>query len=156
MSVKDQWVGPHKQVLNVPIVCWWYGPSKPSSWPSIDEWFFPTVSMVVLGEKLGTDLRISQSTWCGLCWEPFFSGVVALLHSVDDYMKDCYALITWDMHGLGPYADGAWMRVACWSGFSCRVYINSNCRGSRIWVTACLNMELLCFTIITYLQLLLD
>jgi hypothetical protein len=56
--------------------------------------FFPTVSMVVLGEKLGTDLRISQSTWCGLCWEPFFSGVVALLHSVDDYMKDCYALIT--------------------------------------------------------------
>jgi hypothetical protein len=24
--VKDRWVGPHKQVLNVPIACWYMGP----------------------------------------------------------------------------------------------------------------------------------
>jgi hypothetical protein len=37
--------------------------------------FAPTTSMVVLGEKLGTD-----------------SGTVILLNSVDDYVKGCYAL----------------------------------------------------------------
>jgi hypothetical protein len=26
--VKDRWVGLHEQVLNVPIACWCYGPSK--------------------------------------------------------------------------------------------------------------------------------
>jgi hypothetical protein len=30
------------------------------------------------------------------------------------------------------------MRVACWSGFPCRVYIDSNYRDSWIWVTVCL------------------
>jgi hypothetical protein len=54
--------------------------------------FAPTTSMVVLGEKLGTDLRIDQSACCGLCQEPFFSGAVALLNSIDDYVKGCYAL----------------------------------------------------------------
>jgi hypothetical protein len=28
VSVKDRWVGLHEQVLNVPIACWCYGPSK--------------------------------------------------------------------------------------------------------------------------------
>jgi hypothetical protein len=54
--------------------------------------FAPTTSMVVLGEKLGTDPQIGQPTCCELCREPFFSVVVALLNSVDDYMKGCYAL----------------------------------------------------------------
>jgi hypothetical protein len=26
VSVKDQWVGPRKQVLNVSIACWYVGP----------------------------------------------------------------------------------------------------------------------------------
>jgi hypothetical protein len=56
--------------------------------------FTPTASLVVLGEKLGTDPRIGQPSCNGLCWEPFFSGVVALLNSVDDYLKGCYALTT--------------------------------------------------------------
>jgi hypothetical protein len=54
--------------------------------------FAPTVSLVVSGEKLGMDPRIGQPSYCGLCQEPFFSGAVALLNSVDDYMKRCYAL----------------------------------------------------------------
>jgi hypothetical protein len=49
--------------------------------------FAPTASMVCSGEKLGVNPWISQSAWCGLCREPFFSGAVALLNSVDDYVK---------------------------------------------------------------------
>jgi hypothetical protein len=54
--------------------------------------FAPTASMAILGEKLGTDMQISQPVCCGLCREPFFLGAVALLNSVYNYMKGCYAL----------------------------------------------------------------
>jgi hypothetical protein len=37
-----------------------YGPSKPSSGLSIEVWLFPTASMVVSGEKLGTNPHITQ------------------------------------------------------------------------------------------------
>jgi hypothetical protein len=67
--------------------------------------FAPTILMIGSGEKLGTDPRIGQPTCSGLCREPFFSRAVALLNSVDDYVKGCYALTTWDTYGLGPYAD---------------------------------------------------
>jgi hypothetical protein len=56
--------------------------------------FTPTASMVVLGEKLGMNPRIDQPSCCGLGQEPFFSGAVALLNSVDDYAKGCYELTT--------------------------------------------------------------
>jgi hypothetical protein len=52
--------------------------------------FAPTSSMVDLVEKLDTDPRIGQSSYCGLGQEPFFLGAVALLNSVDDYAKGCY------------------------------------------------------------------
>jgi hypothetical protein len=39
--------------------------------------FVPTASMVVLGEKLGTDPRIGQLSYYGLGREPFISGAVA-------------------------------------------------------------------------------
>jgi hypothetical protein len=52
--------------------------------------FAPTASMVDLGEKLGTNSWIGQQSCCGLGRGPFFSGVVALLNSVDDYVKGCY------------------------------------------------------------------
>jgi hypothetical protein len=61
--------------------------------------FAPTALMVGSGEKLCTDPRIGQPTCCGLCQEPFFSGAVALLNSVDDYAKDCYMWTTWDTYG---------------------------------------------------------
>jgi hypothetical protein len=54
--------------------------------------FAPTASIAVPGEKLGTNLWIGQPTCCDLCREPFFSGAVALLNSVDNYVKGCYAL----------------------------------------------------------------
>jgi hypothetical protein len=70
--------------------------------------FTSTASIVVLGEKLGTEPQTDQLAWCGLCREPFFSGAVALLNSVDDYAKGCYALTMFDTYGLGPYAGWAW------------------------------------------------
>jgi hypothetical protein len=56
--------------------------------------FAPTASMAVLEEKLGIDLWIGQPMCCGLCQDPFICGAVALLNSVDHYVKGCYALTT--------------------------------------------------------------
>jgi hypothetical protein len=52
--------------------------------------FAPIASLVGSGEKLGMDPWIGQLACCGLCQEPFFSGAVTLLNSVDDFVKDCY------------------------------------------------------------------
>jgi hypothetical protein len=93
VSVKDRWIGPREQVLNVPIACRCYGPGKPSSWLSTKVCLFPTASLTVVGEKLGTDPRIKWLSSCGLCREPFFSGAVDLYKYVDDFAKGCYALI---------------------------------------------------------------
>jgi hypothetical protein len=57
---------------------------------STKAWLFPTASLAVMGEKLGTDLWIGQSACCGLCREPFFSGAVDPFKSVDDCVKGCY------------------------------------------------------------------
>jgi hypothetical protein len=92
VSVKARWVGPHEQVLNIPIVCWRYESSKPSILPSIEDGFTLTASMAGSGEKLGTDSRIGQPSYCGLCRVPFFSRAVALSIAIDDFMKSCYVL----------------------------------------------------------------
>jgi hypothetical protein len=91
--VKDHGVGTHEQVLNVLIACQRYGPGKPSSLASTEGGFTPATSIVVLGDKLGTDPWINQPTCYGLGQEPFFSGAVALFIVVDDFTKGCYALI---------------------------------------------------------------
>jgi hypothetical protein len=57
--------------------------------------FASTASLVGSGEKLGTDPQIGQLACCGLCREPFFSWVVALLNSADDYAKGRYMWNTW-------------------------------------------------------------
>jgi hypothetical protein len=44
--------------------------------------------MVGSREKLGMDPWIGLPACYGLCREPFFSGAVALLNSVDDYVKE--------------------------------------------------------------------
>jgi hypothetical protein len=92
VSVKDLWVGPCEQVLNVPIACQKYGPGRPSSLLSIEACLFPIASLVVLREKLGMDPQTGLSVCCGLGQEPFFSGAVDLFKSLDDYTKGCYAL----------------------------------------------------------------
>jgi hypothetical protein len=73
--------------LNIPIAYRRYGSGKPSTLPLIEGGFTPTTSMVVLGEKLGMDLRIGQLACCELGQEPFFSIAVALFIAVDDFAK---------------------------------------------------------------------
>jgi hypothetical protein len=111
VSIKDRWIDPHEQVLNIPIACWWFGRSKPSSLSSTEAWLKPTASMVGFKEKLGTDLRISQPTCWGLCREPLFSGVVGSVQIYRWLTKGCHVLTMWDMYDLGPYTD--WVCNAC-------------------------------------------
>jgi hypothetical protein len=92
--------------------------------------FAPTASLVGSGEKLGTDPQIGQAACCGLCQEPFFSGVVALLNFIDEYMKSRYMWTMWDMYGPGPYADWAWEACGVLVGFS-----PTGCTSIRIVMT---------------------
>jgi hypothetical protein len=121
--------------------------------------------MTVLGEKRGMDPWIDQLTYCGLCRVPFFLGAMALLNSVDDYVKGCCALIAWDMCGLGPYADWAWDPCGVLVGFplqgvhwfeSPQLLDMSNrlfAADRRLLINRIIfvNESWLCFTIITYL-----
>jgi hypothetical protein len=115
-----------------------YGPSKPSSRLSTEAWLFSTASLTIVGEKLCTDPQIGQSACCGLFQEPFFSGVVDLFKSVDGCAKGCHV---WELPAGSvrrAYVDWRGKRTyRVGQVFPCRVYIDSNCRGSQIWVTAC-------------------
>jgi hypothetical protein len=51
--------------------------------------FASTASLVGSEEKLGMDPRIGQLVCYGLCRELFSSGAVALLNSVEDFVKGC-------------------------------------------------------------------
>jgi hypothetical protein len=79
---------------------------------------FPHSSLVVVEEKLGMNPWIEWPSCCRLCREPFFSGAVELFKSVDDCMKGCYMLTTWDTYGRGPYTDWAWKACGVLVGFS--------------------------------------
>jgi hypothetical protein len=77
----------------------------------------PLLHWLAWGEKLGMDPQIGQPACYGLCQEPFFSGAVALLDSVDDYVKGCYMWSTWDTYGPRPYVDWAWEECGVLVGF---------------------------------------
>jgi hypothetical protein len=53
VSIKDWWVGPREQVLNVPITCQWYGPGKSSSRPSTENWLCPHCFNSYTGRETG-------------------------------------------------------------------------------------------------------
>jgi hypothetical protein len=97
--------------------------------------FSPTASMVGSGEKLGTDLRIDQSTCCGLCREPLF------LRSSDPAQLCwwlCERLLCIDHMRYVWFGTLRELSVGCmWhvgQVSPSRVYIDSNRRDSRIWV----------------------
>jgi hypothetical protein len=135
VSVKDRWVDPHKQVLNVPISCRWYGPGKPSSLTSTTGDFTPTASMAGSREKLSTYLWIGQPSCCGLCRELFFLRSSGSVHR-------CWWLRK--MLLCVDHVRYVWSRTICGLSVGCvwcvgrvfpyRVYIDSNCCDSRIWV----------------------
>jgi hypothetical protein len=94
-----------------------YGPSKPSNRMSTKAWLFPTASLAIVGERMSTDPWIGQPMCCGLCREPFFSGVVDLFKSVDDCAKGSIC----GPREICMVLDHMWTErgkhVACWSGF---------------------------------------
>jgi hypothetical protein len=132
---------------------------------------FSHCSLTVVGEKLGTDPRIRWPSCCGLCREPFFSGIVDLFKYVDDCIKGCYMWTTWDTYGRGPYTEWAWKVCGMLVGFS-----PTGCTSIRItatlgyeWPLVCgsllvvslvtclmVNLVLWCFASINCLQPLLD
>jgi hypothetical protein len=136
VSIKDWGVGTLEQVLNIPIACRWYGPSKPGSMPSTSVWLKRTASMTVLGEKLRRVPWTTQPSW-EVEPEALFLGTSASVQPYWWLAKGC--------HVQRPPAGSVRRVCMDWCGkricdqvFPCKVYIDSNRRDSRIWVTACL------------------
>jgi hypothetical protein len=121
--------GPHLCQLRieglVPVSKYWtyqshagvYRPSKPSSLMSIEGGFIPNASMAAFGEKLGTDLWISQSACCVVS-EALFLWSSGSVHCCW-WLRERFSH-TWTIHrkhtqgvrGLAPEAH-----MSCCSGF---------------------------------------
>jgi hypothetical protein len=139
MSVKEWWVGPREQVLNVPIACWWYELGNPNSRLLIDAWLCPHCFIGWLGREAG----YGPTDWsAGALW--IVSGTLFLRSS--GHVQLCWRLVK-GCHVQGPPAGSVRRAYVDWRGkrtcrvgqvFPYRVYINSNRRDSRIWATVCL------------------
>jgi hypothetical protein len=107
-----------------------YRPSKSSSWLPTVAWLYPHcfIGWLMRETGYGPIDRSADMLWIVL--GAFFSGVVTLLNSVDDYMKGCYMWTTWDTYGLGPYMGWAWKSCGVLVGFS-----PAGCTSIRITVT---------------------
>jgi hypothetical protein len=136
--VKDRWVGPREQVLNVQIGYRWYGPGKPSSLLPTDVWLSPLLHWLA-----------RERTWVWTCES---DGQCAVDYVGSPFSREqwLYPTLSMTREGLlyvhhvryvwsrairGPSVESMW-RVG--PVFSCRVYIDSNRRDTRIWVTTCL------------------
>jgi hypothetical protein len=117
MSVKDRWVGPREQVLNIPITCWCYGPSKPSSLPSIVVWLSLLLLWLWVGGKLGGDPQIGQLACWGCTQEPCFSGAVTISNYVS-YLRNVAIRGLCEIRMVRDHMrTERGKSVACWSGF---------------------------------------
>jgi hypothetical protein len=114
-----------------------YGLNKPSSRLSIKVCLFSTASLVVVGESW---VRTCGSvSWCGVDYvgspssqRQWICSNLLTTHERLPRTRTAHRKRTPDVRGL------TWESyVSCWSGFPCRVYIDSNRRDFQIWVTAC-------------------
>jgi hypothetical protein len=157
VSVKDRGVGTHEQVLNVPITYRRYGPGKPSSLPSIEGGFTPTLQWLSWERNLVQTHGSVSRCAVDCVGSPF---------SQEQWLCPLLLTTTWKVamrwpHEIRMMWDHTWtergMHVVCWSGFPYKVYIDSS-HDSRIWVTACLvaaimflNGLMACFAITTFI-----
>jgi hypothetical protein len=131
----DRWVGPHEQVLNVPIACRCYGPGKPSSWLSTEA-FFPHCLIDCCGREAGygpmdqtvvelwivlRTLLFGGSESVQICW-----WLRERLLCVD------HTRYVWSVTIRGLSVGCVW---CVGQVFPYRVYIDSNRHDSRIWVS---------------------
>jgi hypothetical protein len=169
VSVKDRWVGPHEQVLNVPIECRWYGSDKPSSLLSTDVWLSSLLYWLAW-ERNWVHRPMDQLT--DVLWivsEAIFLRSSNFIQLYQWLVKGC--------HIRGPPVESVrraymdWHRkCTCVVGqvFPCMMYIDSNQRDSRIWVSlvcgshhiynlmSLIITDVVLLNILNYLQLLYD
>jgi hypothetical protein len=102
------------------------GPVKWCSQTATDAWLCSHCFNDWLGRETGWGPvnRSADGLW--IMSGASFSKAVALLNYVGIYTKGCRVWLI-----MSAY-------VSCVSDFSNRIYINSNCHDSRIWVIACL------------------
>jgi hypothetical protein len=132
VSVKDRWVGPREQVLNVPIAYQCYGPSKPSSLPSIESGFTPTAQWLA-----------QERNWVRTCGSDGRRAIDCVGSPFSREMWLCSSLLMTAQRVAicGPreirmvldYTQTERGKCVCvgWV-FPCRVYIDSNHHDSRI------------------------
>jgi hypothetical protein len=134
--IKNRCVGPHEQVLNVPIAYRWYVPGKPSSQLLTEAWLLSQLLHWLFWERSCVRTRGSLS-WAGGC--------VRSPSSQEQWICSNLLMTSWKVAICGPceihmvydhMRTERGMRVTCWSDFLCRVYIDSNHRDYQIWVIA--------------------
>jgi hypothetical protein len=124
VSVKDRGVGTREQVLNVSIACWYMGP----------------VSLIACRRQLCDFLHCfygceRERNWMGTRRSVksfFFLGSITLSNSVGDSRKVGIRGLHEIRMVEGHTRTKRRKCMAYWSGFPCRVYIDSNHRDSRI------------------------
>jgi hypothetical protein len=128
-QLNDQWVHPREQVLSVPIACYWYGPSKPSSLSSTDAWLKRETGY-------GPVNRSASVLWI-VSGAPFLesSGIRPNLSVTRERLLYVdHVRYVWLRSIHRPSMENVWCVGQI---FPYMVYIDSNHRDSRIWVTAC-------------------
>jgi hypothetical protein len=112
------------------------GPVNRCSLLLIDAWLSLLFQWLSWYRNWVVGLWITQSGR-GLCRETFFSGAVGSIQCCWWLVKGCHVreLPTGSMRGACVDLHG---KCTChvYRIFPCMVYIDSNCRDSRIWVTA--------------------
>jgi hypothetical protein len=133
VSVKDPWVGPREQVLNVSITCWYM---IPVSWCSfVTTWLnllssMPRLSRGRENEVTQDDSQASMSLVAktsSRCRRPVLTSW--------GLAKICYTCTTcdvWSETMRGSRVESVWHVVHV---FPCRLYIDLNHHDSRIWVS---------------------
>jgi hypothetical protein len=136
VSIKDLWVDPREQVLNVLIACRWSGSGKPSSLVSTDVWLSLLLHWLARERNwvwtCGSDKRhIVDCVRSSFSREQWLCPTLSMTHKRLLYVDH--------IRYIWPRAiRGSSVESMCRVGqiFSCRVYIDLNYRDSRIWVTA--------------------
>jgi hypothetical protein len=134
VSVKDRWVSPHEQVLNIPIACRWYRLGKPTRRPSTQCWICPYC--FIGWPERETGYRLMDQSVGVLC---IVSGTLFLRSSgtaqLCGRLRERLLCVAHEIRMVWDHTQTErGICVACWSDFPCKVYINSNHRDSRIWV----------------------
>jgi hypothetical protein len=128
--IKDRWIGPREQVLNVPIACWYTSLVSLVVCHQQKVALPPLLQWLPWGEKLGMNPWIDQSLCCELGREPFFSGAVTLSIAVDEFVKSCYTWAVWDIYDRGSFVDWAWKACDVLIGFFPTGYTSIQIAGS--------------------------